>query len=302
MPTRRRKSSPTLGISATMIGDASERLIAEGSTFNHTFEVDIDAIAPDPAQARRSFDERSLAALATTLEAEGQLQPVLLRRDPDNRAGWIIVAGERRWRAAKLLNWPKLLAMAYTGDAEVAALVENLQRVDLSPVEEARGIARLIAEKGWTQDRAAQALGKPKSDVSGTLRILNLPPEVLDQVLTSEYVPAKNVLIELARISDPALLRQLASYARHGTLTVKAIRTARDDAPALAPPDRLPPVPSPGRHWYTLRKAGAVARQLAMSSVPVPSSENASLRDLRNAIDHLLGSTEADGTAAMEDL
>ena len=293
MATRPRKSSPILGVSASIIGDASTRLISESSSFNHTFEVDLDAIEPDPAQARRSFDEKSLAALAATLEAEGQLQPVLLRRHPQQRHRWIIVAGERRWRAARLLNWPKLLAMAHSGDAEVAGLIENLQRVDLSPLEEARGITRLIAEKGWTQDQAAQALGKPKSDVSGTLRILNIPEAVLHEVLTSEHPPSKNVLVEMARITDGEALRHLVQQAHAGTLTVKTIRALRDRPPPATPEVRPAPDQSPAQPWRLLKKAEAIVSEFAASRAVLSKSEAASLRELRSAIDRLLNTGQA---------
>jgi ParB family chromosome partitioning protein len=289
MTSRPKKLSPVLGAAATMIGDASESIVSGSTEFNHTFEVDVDAVSPDPAQARRSFDATSLANLASTLEAEGQLQPVLLRRDPAARNRWIIVAGERRWRAAKLLNWTKLLAMAYSGDADLAALLENLQRIDLSPIEEARGISRLLTEKGWTQDQAAKALGKPKSDVSGTLRILNLPEETLTQVLTSEHAPAKNVLVEMARISDPAALRRLAALARTGELTVRAIRAAR-----AAPPPRdnagegVEKATATSDGWTAVRRARTMLQELAVRQTTVSGTEANLLRSLRNEIDRLL--------------
>ena len=288
MASRPKKVSPILDVSASIIGEASERLIPDSSSFNHTFEVSTDAIVPDPAQARRNFDEKSLAALAATLEAEGQLQPILVRRDPQQRHRWIIVAGERRWRAAKLLKWPKLLAMPHSGDAEIAGLIENLQRIDLSPVEEARGITRLLTEKGWTQDQAAQALGKQKSEVSGTLRILSIPENVLREVLTSEHPPAKNVLVEMARITDVGMLDRLVEQARAGTLTVKVIRALRDKPLPPSPivgPRPARPIRQP---WHTLEKAQVVVRELATSKVLLSPHETASLHELRAAIDHLL--------------
>ena len=133
-------------------------------------------------------------------------------------------------RAARSLGWTSILAIEHQGDPEVAALIENLQRVDLSPIEEARGLQRLITDKGWSQDQAAAALGKTKGDVSAILRILTLPDEILVPVLTSELKPAKNVLIELARIDDPATLRRMAALATDGKLTIRAIRQAREGA------------------------------------------------------------------------
>jgi len=160
---RAARHSPILGAVTTMIGEASGTLVTNGSRFRHSFEVDVAAIQPDPAQARKRFDDNDIAALAATMAEQGQLQPILLRRDPASRKSWIIVAGERRWRAAQRNGWATLLAMEHDGDSDVAALIENLQRVDLSPVEEARGLRRLLTIKGWSQDRAADALGKAKA-------------------------------------------------------------------------------------------------------------------------------------------
>jgi ParB family chromosome partitioning protein len=136
----------------------------------------------------------------------------------------MIVAGERRWRAAVANGWHSILAIEHEGDAEVASLVENLQRVDLNAIEEARGLQRLIGEKGWSQTEAARALGRSKGAISGLLRILTLPSDLLDAVLTSELAIPKNVLIELARIEEPAERERLLALARAGALTVRALR------------------------------------------------------------------------------
>ncbi len=223
-----------------MIGEASGTLVTSGGRFRHSFEVDTAAISPDPTQARKTFDMEEIAGLANTMADQGQLQPILLRRDTDTRGRWIIIAGERRWRAAQLNGWSTVLAIEHNGDPEVAALIENLQRVDLSPVEEARGLQRLIAEKNWSQDRAAAALGKSKSDVSAMLGILDLPEELLDRVLTSELLVSKNVLIELARVEGEGVQKRLVKLAMEGGLTIRAIRQARSIAekpePAAAEP------------------------------------------------------------------
>jgi ParB family chromosome partitioning protein len=237
MSPRAKKLSPVLGAASAMIGEASLSLVSAGSAFSHSFEVEIDRVRPDPAQARRDLDPDALASLAATLREEGQLQPILLRPDASAPGHWIIVAGERRWRAARMNGWKLVLAIVHHGDAEVAALIENLQRVDLAPLEEARGIERLLRGKGWTQEQAARALGKGISDISGTLRILRLPEPLLTELLTSELPPAKNVLIELARVDDAASLARLAALARTGGLTVKAIRAARAAAEARAEQD-----------------------------------------------------------------
>ena len=146
----------------------------------------------------------------------------------------MIVAGERRWRAAQLNSWSTILAIEHDGNPEVAGLIENLQRVDLTPVEEARGLKQLIAGNGWTQSAAAAALGKSKAEVSAVLRILSLPDALLDEVLTSELKVPKNVLVELARIEDAVVRNRLFELARTGDLTIRAIRRAEGLKPSNA--------------------------------------------------------------------
>ncbi len=105
-----------------------------------SFAVAVAAIRPDPRQPRKSFPAAELEALARTMADQGQLQPILLRRDPEAADHWIIVAGERRWRAARLNGWERLRAIEHDGDAETAAMIESLQRLDLTAIEEARGL------------------------------------------------------------------------------------------------------------------------------------------------------------------
>jgi len=243
MPPRR--PSPLLSAATGIIADASARLVTAGSRFRHSFEVPVAAVAADPEQPRKTFTEADIAGLAATMAEHGQLQPVLLRRDPAAADRWIIVAGERRWRAARLNGWSTLLAIESDGDPEVVTILENLQRVGLSPVEEARGLQRLIERRHWSQDRAAEALGKSKAEVSATLRILTLPEHLLDAVLASELPLTRNVLVELSRLDHP-VRGQLLARARADGLTVQAIRAARRVAtrrplPAVAPaaPRRL---------------------------------------------------------------
>jgi ParB family transcriptional regulator, chromosome partitioning protein len=223
MATKPPRCSPILGAASMMISEASGTLVTSDSRFRHSFEVALDVIEPDPDQARKKYAPENIAALATTMATQGQLQPILLRRHPTARGKWVIVAGERRWRAAQLNEWPTILAIEHDKDPEVASLVENLQRVDLNPVEEARGVRHLINGKQWTQDEAARVLGKPKSEVSALLKILSLPSDVLESVLTSELVIPRNVLVELARIEDTTIREPLLALAREGMLTVKRL-------------------------------------------------------------------------------
>ena len=283
---RPKRPSPILGAASAMIDQASASLVTRNSRFRHSFEVQVEAVQPDPGQARMMFDADEIATLARTLEESGQLQPILVRRDPGERGRWLIVAGERRWRAARLNGWQTILAIEHAGDAEVASLLENLQRVDLLPVEEARAIQRLLKGKGWSQDAAAAALGMSKSEVSSVLRILTLPPDVLEAVSTSKLALPKTVLAELARIPSGPARERLISLALRGELTIRSIRAAQS-APALdARPAKQPPA---GRvSPRLLARLTSNLRSLAAAGTPLPTKDRAQLRELRVEIDRLL--------------
>ncbi len=291
MRMKSRRPSPILGVASAMINEASDNLVSGASRFRHSFEAAMETIQPDPNQPRKIINDDDIASLAATMEERGQLQPILLRRDPLAKGRWFIVAGERRWRAAKRNGWFSILAIEHDGDPEVASLLENLQRVDLTPVEEARGLQRLIEEKNWTQDQAADAIGKPKSDISGTLRILTLPADLLEAVLTSEPSIPKNVLIELARVENEPVRTQLLRIAREGSLTVRVIRQMKDRAAAAligGDPKRLTGEEAHGfsfRSLERLLKSLQVARE---AGCPVLGKERDCLVRLRREIDELL--------------
>lgn len=141
-------------------------------------EIAIDKIIPSPYQARREFSEAEIGSLADSIASEGLIQPLLVRNTKD---GYELIAGERRLRACRKLGMKKVVACVQTAsDASAAAkgLIENLQRSDLNPIEEALGISNLMANFRLTQEAAAQRLGKPRSSVANSLRLLKLPEEV----------------------------------------------------------------------------------------------------------------------------
>lgn len=298
MAPRAKHPSPVLGAAMALIGEAGDTLVPKDSRFRHTFEAPIDRIQPDPDQPRKVFTEVEIKALAATMAEQGQLQPILLRRAPQQRGSYVIVAGERRWRAAQLNGWPTVLAIEHQGDAEVAALVENLQRVDLTAVEEARGLERLIQGKGWTQAQAAEVLGKSKGEISATLRILTLPPSVLDGVLTSELDIPRNALVELARIESPAIRDHLIDLARSGGLTIKAIRGTKEPGepgnkePADAEPGKATERPAPSSGQFTFKRLKPLTSKLRAyreTGKPVSKEERRYLEDLRKEVNALLG-------------
>ncbi|GAB4348935.1 MAG: ParB/RepB/Spo0J family partition protein [Candidatus Abyssubacteria bacterium] len=162
-----------------LIGEPEEFARYETSQWLY---LGVDEIEPNPLQPRQSFDEHKLDELAQSLRANGLLQPIIVRRAG---AKYQIIAGERRWRAAvraDMLTIPAIVKDATDADMLRMALIENLQRQDLNPIEEATAYRALIEEHSLTQDVLAQYLGKDRSTVANTMRLLVLPAEVQAEV------------------------------------------------------------------------------------------------------------------------
>lgn len=164
------------------LGRGLEALIpteSEGSDQTTYLEVPVDGIKPNPDQPRSRFDDESLAELAASIEEVGVLQPVVLSRSDDGAL--YLVAGERRWRAARQAGLTTIPAVVRGASGEttlIEALVENLQRQDLTPLEEAHAYKQLLEETGMNQDRVAERVGKSRPAVSNALRLLQLPGAV----------------------------------------------------------------------------------------------------------------------------
>ena len=176
-------SNPRLGRGlAALLGDAPSPDEAQPSSkFSAPQSLSIDALEPGPFQPRRNMAPEALAELVESIKAQGILQPLLARRHPSQAGRFQIIAGERRWRAAQqagLHDVPVLVRDLSDQDAMAASLVENLQRQDLNPIEEAEGYKRLVEEFGLTQEQLGTAVGKSRSHVANIIRLLQLPPSV----------------------------------------------------------------------------------------------------------------------------
>ena len=166
-----------------LLGDFSEEPI-ERSAYQ---QLPIYKVEPNPDQPRQDFDEEELQALADSISEHGIIQPLTVR---ETGSGYYqIIAGERRWRAARMANLSDVPVVIIEADDKKAmelALIENLQRQDLNPVEEALGYQSLIEEYGLTQEEAAKRVGKSRPAVANALRLLGLCPEVLEKLRTGE--------------------------------------------------------------------------------------------------------------------
>ncbi len=184
--------------------------IADGS--EGTVTVRIDDIEPNREQPRKEFDPAALAELADSIAQHGVLQPLLLR--PMVSGGYRIVAGERRWRASRMAGLsevPAVVREMTDGEEMLFALIENLQREDLSPLEEARGFQQLIDVQGLTQEEAASAVGKSRPAVANALRLLHLPEDIQQMVERGELSAGHaRTLLSFKKEEDMRLAAQKA--------------------------------------------------------------------------------------------
>ena len=172
-------------------------------------ELALDQIEANPNQPRKSFDDEALTELAASIRSSGVIQPIIVRR---SGAGYQLIAGERRWRAARragLERVPAIIREATDAQTLELALIENLLRQDLNPMEEAEAYQKLLAQFGWTQEELAQRVGKDRSSIANGLRLLRLPEPIQADLrggrLTMGHARA---LLALADVADQLRLRE----------------------------------------------------------------------------------------------
>ena len=194
---------------------------------------------PNRQQPRKAFAEEAIAALADSIRQYGMLQPILVR---PYQGTYQIVAGERRWRAARMLGLDEVLVIIKEisdGEAMEIALIENLQRENLTPMEEANGYRQLMEQYGMTQEAVAKTVGRSRSAVANALRLLQLPEEI-QMLLESGAISAGHGKALLA-IANPEKQLEAAKRAANGTLTVRAIEkmaVSPDVEPPADPADQ----------------------------------------------------------------
>jgi ParB family chromosome partitioning protein len=243
-----RRSALGRGLDALIPGAGAEPARGEdapGDAGNGASELPLDAIDPNPAQPRRRFEAAALAQLAGSIRRHGVLQPVVVRRAGDR---YELVVGERRWRAAReagLARLPAVVADVAPRDRLELALVENVQRNDLNPIELALAF-RALTEAGATQDQVGERVGLDRSTVANHMRLLELPRELQEDVeegrLTTGHAKA------LLQVSNPERRRFLRDRIVGEQLSVRAAEEAARAASSAAPRRRRPtptPAPSP---------------------------------------------------------
>lgn len=215
------------GLSA-LFGEEAEDY-AELDSVRQSKMVPIGYLRPGRFQPRRDFDDAQMDALVQSVKEHGILQPLLVRRDPDDPNSYEIVAGERRWRAAQLARlheMPVVVKELTDAGALEIALIENIQRQDLNPLEEGEGYRRLIEEFEHTQDALSRAVGKSRSHIANTLRLLRLPQSVKKMLVGGEL--SAGHARALLNLDDPdKLARRIVKQGLNVRQTERLVKQAK---------------------------------------------------------------------------
>lgn len=198
-------------------------------------EILIDEVDVNPRQPRKAFDPIALDDLARSIKTSGLIQPVVVRRAPNGR--WELIAGERRWRAARqagLQRIPAIVREATDAESLELALVENLLREDLNPMEEAEAYQRVLTEFQWTQEQLAQRIGRDRSSIANTLRLLRLPQAIQDDLRSGRLTMGHAVaLLGLTTESEQLKLRdEILAHSWSVRATENRVKAGRTTAPA----------------------------------------------------------------------
>ncbi|MBM3570841.1 MAG: ParB/RepB/Spo0J family partition protein [Alphaproteobacteria bacterium] len=239
------------GLSALLGGDGADDA-AQLDRLRATRTVPIEQLAPGRFQPRRQFDDDAMDSLVDSVREKGIIQPILVRRRRDQANAYEIIAGERRWRAAQaaqLHEVPIVIRDVEDRDALEIALIENVQRQDLTALEEAEGYGRLMAEFSHTQDDLARAVGKSRSHVANILRLLNLPDSI-KALLQSRALSAGHARALLNAPEPEQLARRIVARGLSVRAAEKLAQAAKPDGQrhsrlATAKPELAAQAPAP---------------------------------------------------------
>ena len=224
-----RRSGLGRGLSELISGEALARTRA-------VLEVHLDKLEPNPYQPRQEMNEEALEELTLSIEAHGIVQPVIVRRTPEEDL-FQIIAGERRWRAARRAGLQTVPCVIYEADDEKmleVALVENLQRNDLGPIEMAMALRHLIQEFGLTQDQVAEQIGCSRSSVTNALRLLELPSEI-KEALAGGVISTGHARALLSLIDEPERMHEVFRRIVDEGLSVREAEALVRDTPQVQP-------------------------------------------------------------------
>ena len=245
-------------------------------------ELDVARIVKNPNQPRRHFDPDEMRSLADSIADYGMKQPILVQ---ETAGTYRLVAGERRLRAHEMLGLATIHALATSGNPDELALVENVQRVDLDALELAEALERLVERYSYTQEQLGRIIGKSQSNVSHTLRLNTLPPEIKREYAAAHRDVSRSTLIEIAWIKDLAEQMALWEQVKAGDGTVQAARSRKDNAKEPA----VRTLSAVSRFLDALRRAVQKLGDPRDHRAYVDDAQRRELISLRRRIDLLLG-------------
>lgn len=237
-------------------------------------------IEPDPAQPRKQFDDDALNQLADSITENGLLQPIAVRPKKLG-TGYIIIAGERRWRAARLAGLdevPVIIKDVSDEQAAALALIENLQREDLNAIEEATGYKQLMERYGMTQEQVAKRVGKSRPAIANALRLLNLPPKVMDMVGEGEVSPGH--ARALLAFDDQDRIVEIAQKVKTGKYSVRDIeRMAKNQDEKKEKAAKAPEEPAwGGKSAFLTEMEIAMSMEMGRKVRIIPNGEGGTLQ------------------------
>src|SRR5512132_1574059 len=257
-------------------GDNRDPIFGGSRDFPRVVKLELVETRPNPDQPRKTFDEQALQELAASIDKHGLIQPITVKKVDD---GYLLVAGERRLRAHQMLSRETIFAIVTTGNADEISLIENIQREDLNPLEEAEAMARLMERHRYTQEELGKVIGKKQNTVSEILRLTALPDTIKHEYRTSDVAVSKSVLIEITRLPTEPEQLALWEQVKQGA-TVRAVRQKKQ---------------SGTRHPSTAEKMLATGRSFARQLRNAAADDLAANRDqykalvaLRDEIDTLM--------------
>lgn len=298
MTTRARKAGAGINRVADSLRLAAGSMSAEvQDQVAEMRRVPLARISPDPTQPRKVFDRDQLDALKSTIAAVGLLQPPLVKPDPEKPAHWLIVAGERRYRSVVELGWTEIDVVCASSDSPALALIENLQRVDLNPIEESEGIRDILEVHGMQQQELAKAIGRSPAEISRALGLGRLHPRIRNDVASTPSV-SKGVLIELSTLDSDTQLKLWLGANDAKPLTITAIRALKAKGEAGEGEEPIETADPAGakllraRGWKSMEER-VVAHRAA--GRPLTQQERAAAQRLYDALRSLLEEQPADG-------
>ena len=264
-------------------------------------ELPVDLIAPNPDQPRRTFDEEALVALAASLRDRGVLQPVLVRPVPGGT--YELIAGERRWRAAQLAELdtvPALIRPHDDAESLELALIENMAREDLNPLEAARAVAALVEELGLSKEAVGRRVGRSRASISNLLRLLELPDEALGLIERGRLAEGHGRALLMAPDHDSRrrLARDAATYGwsvRQTEVRARAEAGRREEAIKVA---RIPPAAHPDQLDAAERLGEAFGRALGADVRVVPKADGYRVEFAFASLEEALEAAERIGAGA----